>query len=791
MGVEPGRRTALVLALAAGAGAANFLATSIFPMAASAALAALCASKPRLRTASTALFAAVLGLWIGGLGLREPEPDGLEILVREAGGEAFVWVRGSVVHAQPWVDGSRCLLRVSTFGGAGGDHPCRSRVLAYLPIPPPVEGSAFEASLRLEAPRPPTNPGQPDRAARLEREGTDLVATCRSPGLFRASPPPFLGLVSRYRRALESRFLRAEGGDAAILLAVLLGERGLLSEDQVEVLSRSGLYHLVALSGQHVGLLLLLFSFLAHATGVSPSVRDGAGLILLGLFGLLAASSASLTRALLMAGLFLTARLLARPQGAFGAWSFALAALLVLHPAWLLDAGFQLTFAATFGILILWDALPESLSGPGLRQQVLRLLWVGLCAQLATLPILALTFHRISLLGWLATPLASVPLLGLLAFGIPYMAGLAFVPLAGDGLLWILAGLGRVFLWLPSALGSVRSASLFLPPPSGTWVALFAGAFVLLARKGRWRRAGWILLVFSAVGALVHPQLHPKDLPPSMAVLDVGQASCQVLLDGEDALLIDAGTSSSRGPTSARSVIEPFLAASGLRRVRGMLLTHWDADHAGAAPELLLDLPVGFLGYPATDPPRENLPRRIADRAQSAGVPLVPLASPDELGIGRWRIRVANPGRTSAEEKEENDRSLVLIVQGPLRSILFTGDIGRRTEARLLRTGALPRAEVLVAPHHGASSANSPEWVEALRPRAAVFSVGRSNRFGHPADSVLQAYGRAGSRILRTDRDGAILLTAPQGRTLFHRHRDGDWLTHLTRAGQGAGPEPP
>ncbi|MEW6758947.1 MAG: hypothetical protein AB1347_12065, partial [Acidobacteriota bacterium] len=180
------------------------------------------------------------------------------------------------------------------------------------------------------------------------------------------------------------------------------------------------------------------------------------------------------------------------------------------------------------------------------------------------------------------------------------------------------------------------------------------------------------------------------------------------------------------------------------------------------------------------------------NRADSAGVPLLALAAPDEFRIGPWRIRVANPGRTRAEEEEEeNDRSLVLIVQGPLRSLLFTGDIGRRTEARLLQTGPPPRAEVLVAPHHGSSSANSPGWIAALRPRAVVFSVGRSNRFGHPAESVLQAYGRGGARILRTDRDGAILLAAPQGRTLFYRYRDGDWLHQLTQTDLGEDAEMP
>lgn len=776
------RRTALVLALAAGAGAANFLAVPFWPVPVSAALASAGASRPRLRGASASLFAAVLGLWAGGLGLGEARPDLLERHIQAAGGEAFAWVRGTVVNAEPWLGGSRCLLRVNGFSIAGEDTPSDCRVLAYLPVPPPVERAAFEANLRLSLPRPPTNPGQSDRAARLHRDGTDLTATCRSPGLFRAKPPPVLGLVSAYRRALESRFARAGEGDAAILLAVLLGERGLLSEEQVEVLSRSGLYHLVALSGQHVGLLLLLFSFLAHASGVSPAVRDGAGLVLLGLFGLLAASSASLTRALLMAGLFLAARLMARPQGAFGAWSFALATLLVLRPAWLLDAGFQLTFAATFGILVLWDALPETLAGEGLRQQTLRLLWVGFSAQLATLPILALTFHRISLLGWLATPLASVPLLGLLAFGIPYMAGLAFVPLVGDGLLWILTGLGRAFLWLPAALGTVRRASLFFPPPSWVWVALFTGAFVLLARPGPRRRAGWVLIVFSAVGALVSPVLGRRILPPSLAVLDVGQASCQVLLGEGDALLVDAGTSTSLGPTSARSVIEPFLAAAGVRRIGGIFLTHWDADHAGAAPELLLDLPVGFLGYPASDPPREGLPRRIADRARSAGVPLKALASPESYQTGPWILRVANPERTAAPG-DENDRSLVLLFRGPLRTVLFTGDIGRETVSRLVRTGGLPAVEVLLVPHHGSASALSPGWVGTVRPRLAVFSVGRSNRFGHPADSVLRAYGASGSQILRTDRDGAVLVTAPRGRTLFYRWRDGDWSGCLGPSG--------
>ncbi|MGC8762355.1 MAG: DNA internalization-related competence protein ComEC/Rec2 [Acidobacteriota bacterium] len=729
------------------------------------------------------VLAALLGVSLGTLRAPPPPPP-LAAWVQEAGGTAFLWARGRVLRAEPWTGGCRALLEIQRVDWNGEEREAAARAEAFLPLPPPVEGSPFEGSLLLRPPRRATNPGQGDREERLLRQRVALTATARSEALFQTFAPPPLSLIARYRRALEKKLLEARPEEAGVLLAVLLGERGLLPDDQQESLGRSGLYHLVALSGQHVGLLLLLFAAAAHATGLPPRRRDLGGLLLLLLFGLLALSSPSLLRALFMAGLFLLSRLLARPQGALGAWCFAAAALLGWNPAWVFDAGFLLTFAATFGIVALWEALPDRWIPRGAGQGLVRLLWAGFCAQIATFPLVVSLFHRVSPLAWLATPLASLPLLGILALGLPYLAGLAFVPLLGPLLRGGLALLARAFLWLPENLGSLPSATLFVPKVSPFWTGLHLLALLLLARRGKSRRAGWILLGFAVTGALAAPHPFRKPPVPSLVVLDVGQASCQVLLGGEEALLVDAGSPSPSGALTARTVVEPFLAEAGVKRLRGVVLTHWDADHAGALPELLLDLPVGFIAYPAADPPGEGLPARIAARCRLTGAALVPLAAGERARSGPWRLEVLHPP-ARWDSRDENDRSLVLRAVGTGPRVLFTGDISSRAEEELLRRGPPGPVDVLLAPHHGSRTSSSEAFVAAVSPRRVVFSAGPRERFGHPAPAVEARYRRGGAALFTTRETGALLFRREGRGTLAFRFRDGDWAGELLR-GEGA-----
>jgi competence protein ComEC len=653
--------------------------------------------------------------------------------------------------------------------------PTMGRALVYLPIPPPVEGSSMEASLRLQVPNGASNPGEFDRKAYLSELGVTLTGSCRDSALVRIGPPKRFAPVARYRVALREALLRDGGAEAGMLLALLLGERGLMDPDRVESLSRSGLYHLVALSGFNVGLVILVLASLAHLLGIHPLRRDILCLGACMLYGLVVAERPSFTRALLMAAAFLLARTFGRPQPGLRGWAIAAAVLLAVNPAILGDAGFQLTFLATLGILALTKAYPAFLPVDGWAGSAGRLVWVGFCAQAATLPTLIVHFQRFSPAGWLATPVAALPLLVVQALGLVYMAGGFAVPglamVLGKSLSWAT----KAFLVLPEGLGAWRWGSLFLPRPWWGWVALFGAGLALLALGGRRGRAGWVLAVFACAGAWAEPQPFRTPFPPGAAVLDVGQASCQVLLSGEDALLMDAGNGVFRGPSSGRQVVEPFLATAGVRSLGCILLTHWDTDHSGSLRDLLRDLPVGFVAYPRGG---GFPPAAVRQMCLRSGVPLVALGKGDRFAHGPFDLRILWP-ELDPGCAQENDRCLVVRADLGKGSLLFPGDIGPCAEKKLVASGDLRSVQILLAPHHGAGRSSTGPFLNALTPQWFVVSAGKFNRFEHPSPATLERVAFQGAKVARTDLDGALWINHSSRSPRVWRYRDGDWMDQM------------
>ncbi|MGC8722733.1 MAG: DNA internalization-related competence protein ComEC/Rec2 [Acidobacteriota bacterium] len=772
-------RTAVLAAFAAGVSLAPWIAAPWWIALPALAVAASLLRLPRLRLALP-LLASIVGLAAGGARLHPPAPDWLTQSVSRAQGPTYVWVRGKAVEGEPWPDGSRVTLQLDSARLESAWLPVHSLVRAYLPVPPPAEGALLEASLGLTAPRSASNPGQFDSAAYLANQGIALVGTCRSSALVHESPPRKWHLIGRYRRAIRSRLEEDTGDLRGALLALLLGERGLLDTQSTADLSRSGLLHLIALSGFNVGLVLLLFMGLAHALRCPPSWRDAAGLALLGVYGLLVAPSSSLSRALLMAALFLLLRLLARPHSALTAWTLAAALLLLYRPQFISDAGFQLTFAATLGILVFWSAYPAALPAKGPLGWLLKLLWVGLSAQVATLPILVITFHRFSPWGWLATPAASLPLMAVQGIGLLYILGLGFVPGLHQALAWSLELTTRPFMAMAEGLGRSAWGSFFVPFPWWGWTALYLLGLALLAWPSRRRASGWVLMGAAVVAFWSWPTGPAVRDARGVALLDVGEASCQTVLWPGGCLLVDAGTSGIEGPGSGITVIEPFLARAGVKGLTGIVLTHWDRDHCGAAEDLIQDLPVGFLAYPATDPPKGDLPLRIAAMAERRNVALLPLVRGDELRFSEPALSVLGPTLPSCL-RNENDRSLVARLRLGTAGLIVTGDLEKGGERELLDAGLPLVSYALMAPHHGSATSSSPAWLDAVAPKVILISVGRANRFGHPSPAVLARYASLPARVYRTDRDGALLLDLTEGRPGVYRHGDGDWSRRLFR----------
>jgi competence protein ComEC len=373
-------------------------------------------------------------------------------------------------------------------------------------------------------------------------------------------------------------------------------------------------------------------------------------------------------------------------------------------------------------------------------------------------PLLLAMFQQVSLISPLANalaiPLVSLAVVPLTLAGVllpgPYLLQMAHALMAacGDALQW--------FGTLPSAVWQQHA-----PPWWAVAVALPAIAWLLLPRgfPARWIGIPALLPLFA-----VTPALLPEGAL-RLTVLDVGQGLAIVINTRRHALLYDTGTLYGPQADSGNRVIVPYLRAAGIGRLDAMVVSHGDKDHAGGVASVLAAVPV--------DGVISSLP---VDDAGAAGWPN---RARCETGT-RWNWDGVNfewlhpgPVQYARERQRSNDRSCVLRVRAGGAALLLTADIEEKSERELLKAAAdkLP-ASVLLVPHHGSRTSSSVEFVRAVGPRIVLVAAGYRNRFGHPKEDVLERYRALGSRIYRTDLDGALLLSVgSQGEIAVQRQR--------------------
>jgi competence protein ComEC len=265
----------------------------------------------------------------------------------------------------------------------------------------------------------------------------------------------------------------------------------------------------------------------------------------------------------------------------------------------------------------------------------------------------------------------------------------------------------------------------------------------------------WLPLLFP-LRASVMPDTFQAD------VIDVGQGTAILIRTASHALLYDTGPMFADSDAGQRIVV-PYLRASGIAKLSGVIVSHDDNDHSGGLQSVLRDTPTGWLlhGLPAASPLLTAAPSpRRCHRGQ------------------RWRWDGVNfeilnpPAKAYAEStRRDNDYSCVLKISRGGQSLLITGDAERRGELELLESGADVSAAVLVAGHHGSRTSSMPEFVEAVRPRIGVFTLGYRNRFGHPHPQVVARFREQGARILRSDAAGLIRLSFGEAGVVASEYR--------------------
>ncbi|HEX2223200.1 MAG TPA: DNA internalization-related competence protein ComEC/Rec2, partial [Thermoanaerobaculia bacterium] len=537
----------------------------------------------------------------------------------------------------------------------------------------------------------------------------------------------------------------------ALARALVLGDASDLPLEWKRALRVTGLYHLMSVSGVHVALVAAAIWTLG---GWLPrSLRLLLMLAGMGLYLLLVGPLPPLVRAAVMGGLGVLALLAQRPPAAANALGWAVVLLVVHRPDLVNQPSFQLTAAATAGILLLGPRLAERWSG-ALPHWLATSLAVSVAAQLATLPWILPRFHLLSPASPLLN-LIAVPWTGLVLGASLLWTGLALIsPSAAAACLPFLDLLAAPFAWPVRVPPEIWGTLPLRLPGWAAWaLAVWLGSLLLLRSSRLWVRRGRTCVLVLTLGALAASGwLGWSRKGPELVMLDVGQGDAILLRDGPRAVLVDGG-GWDWGDLGGR-VLLPALLAEGIRSLDALVMTHPDRDHCGGLVDIAAYLPVRevWMGH-GWDP--ESCAGRLT---ALPGVRIRLLAAGDRKSLGGWSLKVLHPD--SDERRGENERSLVLLAATAGKRVLLTGDIESWAEQSLLSCCAPDlHVDVLKVAHHGSRTSTAESFLGEACPRLALISAGRNNVYRHPATEVLERLERYGVRVLRTDRDGQISLS--------------------------------
>jgi competence protein ComEC len=744
------RPTVPAAALAVGLALSNWVQApgASLALAGAAALAAALADA-RMRTALVASACLGAGLWWGALRLDAFEESLLAPRIGTSA-DALLAITGP---SRRTTFNQRLPAEVRRLDG----EPLRERTLLELPLGrSPPQGSLLELRVRVRAPRGPES-GFDERGwlARrgvhaVLRGGDELRVVGRRGGL--------AGVGDRLRRHLERSIAPGlEGDRRAVVAGIVLGADEGLREELRDDFRASGLYHLLAVSGGNVAVLVFGVLGAAWLLGVPRLAAEVAVLVAIAGYVLAVGWQPSVVRAGVAGGLASLAWLASRPRDRWHFLVLGAVVLLAWLPATAIEPGFQLSFVAVAAIFVAVPRLERVLEGYPVPRRLGTALAVAAACGAATAPIAWVHFGAVplytvpaNLLG--APAAAPILVLGLLAGGLqPHL------PTAALALAWLNGWLAAYLAWCARAIAGLPFANL----TSGRGLAvLVAGAVALVVltrlparlRVAALAAAGALALL--AAGVVVG---RPAALPPPTGLralfLDVGQGDAVLLQVPEGNVLVD------QGPPEGR--VARQLRALGVRQLAALVLTHPQRDHVGGAADVLARLRVDTVLDPAL-PSDSDDQRAALAAARERRIPVLLARAGAVYRVGALTLRVLWPVETGPPDADPNDYATVLLASYGATDVLLPADAESNVTSRL----ALPPVEVLKVAHHGSADDGLDDQLRSLRPRVAVISVGRGNDYGHPRSATLTALRSvAGLRLFRTDEDGRVTLES-DGRTI-------------------------
>lgn len=646
-------------------------------------------------------------------------------------------------------------------------------------IPAPLPGDSISYDVRFYPVDPPTIPGTFNTESWLKSQRLDGYGELTAFAVTESKWTPERSFYA-FRLWLLSRFTPyCKPAESGLLLGLLAGDRSGIPEALQNDFRRTGLVHVLAISGFHVVLLSEILLLILIAFRLPHRLAKIIAMLLLLIYIPVTGGSPAVSRAVLMFIVIQSGSLFQKKTDALNSLGVAFLILVLLDPTELWNPGFQLSGAATAGIILGQIHSPFSKSAKQqdshpirttLENYLFKPSFVTLTATLATAPFLIYHFQSLSPLAWLGN-LFIVPLV---SFGMQAGVFALLSPVA------LIQGLfvesAAFFLRLASYLTRLLSDSPQASMTVGPYPTAFLWAFGILLLLGivffKNKTARRLFLGLSILASILFVAYGVTDkLRPTwkVTILDAGQADCIVVQSpAKKAYLIDAGVLKKRDP--ALEKIIPYLRTQGIQSLEAVIITHAHADHYGGAATLFKTFPVKALWISEcsrVDPEAQiewykiistALEQNIIIKDLQRGdliretVPRLLFLSPQSL----WEMKVLHPHPFQCQDA--NSESIVLKVEGLGGSILLTGDLTTIGEKEILSTNITLKSDLLKIGHHGSKTSSSVEFLNAVEPKYGFISVGKRNRFRHPSRIVTNRLDSLKIPFKTTGHSGSFLI---------------------------------